>query len=48
MARKCSTFLDTNDVFPEITLKLVSGETINLPGSTDEGYTVVLFNRGYW
>ena len=48
MGRIGSTLLDANDVFPELNLQLVSGETLNLPGGTGEGYGVVLFYRGYW
>ena len=48
MARIGAEFLDTNDVFPDLELKLVSGETLKLPEGTGEGYGVVLFYRGYW
>lgn len=48
MGKMGSTFLDANDVFPEIDLTLVSGETLKLAGRKGEGYTVVLFYRGYW
>ena len=48
MGKMGSTFLDANDVFPEIDLVLVSGETLKLAGRTGEGYKVVLFYRGYW
>lgn len=40
--------LDTNDAFPEMDLKLVSGRTLRLPEATGEGYGVVLFYRGSW
>ena len=48
MAKIGAGFLDTNDVFPDLELKLVSGETLKLPEGTGEGYGVVLFYRGYW
>jgi peroxiredoxin len=48
MARTNSILLDKGDKFPEIEMKLVSGETVRLPGATGEGYGVVLFYRGYW
>ena len=48
MARIGSVILDTNDRFPELDLKLVSGETLKLPQATGEGYGVVLFYRGPW
>jgi len=48
MGRIGSELLDANDVFPELNLQLVSGETLKLPEGTGEGYGVVLFYRGYW
>jgi hypothetical protein len=48
MARIDSLILDTNDRFPNLELKLVSGETLKLPQGTGEGYGVVLFYRGHW
>ena len=47
MAKEGSV-LDTNDMFPEMELQLVSGETIRLPEATGEGYSVILFYRGVW
>jgi peroxiredoxin len=48
MARKSSALLDTNDLFPELELQLLSGETLQLPEATGEGYGIVLFYRGHW
>jgi hypothetical protein len=48
MGRIGSELLDANDVFPELNLQLVSGETLKLPEGTVEGYGLVLFYRGYW
>ena len=48
MARIGSSILDMNDRFPDLELKLVSGETLKLPQATGEGYVVVLFYRGHW
>lgn len=48
MGRIESALLDANDVFPELNLQMVSGETLKLPGGTGEGYGLVLFYRGYW
>lgn len=48
MAKESAVFLDTNDAFPEMDLKLVSGETLSLPEGTGEGYGIVLFYRGSW
>ena len=48
MAKIGAGFLDANEVFPDLELKLVSGETVKLPEGTGVGYRVVLFYRGYW
>ncbi len=48
MGRFDAKFLDANDVFPSLELKLISGETLSLPEGAGEGYGVVLFYRGYW
>ncbi len=48
MGREGSVILDANDMFPEIDLQLISGETIKLPAATGEGYGIVLFYRGSW
>ena len=48
MSRIGSRFLDANDVFPDLELQLVSGETLKLPKGIVNGYGVVLFYRGYW
>ena len=48
MSKVGLTFLDVNDVFPELDLKLVSGKTLSVPEGTGEGYGVILFYRGYW
>jgi peroxiredoxin len=43
-----STLLDTNDLFPEMTLQLINGETLRLPQGAGQGYGVIFFYRGYW
>jgi hypothetical protein len=48
MARDPSSFLDVNDMFPEMDLLLLSGETLALPRDFGEGYGVLLIYRGYW
>ena len=48
MARLDSNFLDTNDLFPEMELSLVSGELLRIPQELVEGYAVFLLYRGYW
>ncbi len=48
MARIGSVYLDANDLFPELNLQLVSGDTLSLPEGTGKGYGAVLFYRGHW
>ena len=48
MTRLDSTFLDTNDLFPEMELRLVSDELLRLPHELGDGYAVFLLYRGYW
>ena len=40
--------LNTGDVFPKLTLKLVDGSTLELPDGIDAKYKVILFYRGHW
>ena len=40
--------LDAGDSFPDITLNLVGGSTLNLPGDLKSNYSIVLFYRGHW
>ena len=40
--------LDAGDSFPEMTLNLVGGSTLNLPGDLKSNYSIVLFYRGHW
>jgi hypothetical protein len=48
MATCASKLLDTNDRFPEMDLKLLSGETLRIPDGLGNGYGVILLYRGYW
>jgi hypothetical protein len=48
MGRIGSALLDTNDMFPELSLQLVSGESLKIPEGTGVGYGVLLFYRGHW
>ncbi len=48
MAKLDSNFLDTNDLFPEMELRLVSGELLSIPQELGDGYAVFLLYRGYW
>jgi len=34
--------------FPDMTIKLVGGGTLDLPGGLDGKYKVILFYRGHW
>ena len=34
--------------FPDVTINLVSGGTMKLPGDLDTKYKIVLFYRGHW
>ena len=40
--------LNTGDAFPAMTIPLVSGGALQLPGGMDTKYRVVLFYRGHW
>ena len=40
--------LDTGDRFPELTLNLVDGGTLRVPGEPDAKYKLILFYRGHW
>jgi len=46
-ARIGSAFLDTDDMFPQLELQLISGEKLKLPKDIGEGYGVVLIYRGH-
>ena len=40
--------LDAGDSFPAMTVKLVDGRALELPGGIDAKYRIVLFYRGHW
>ena len=40
--------LNAGDVFPKLTLDLVDGGKLALPGGLDARYEVILFYRGHW
>ena len=40
--------LGIGDTFPDLTINLVSGGQMALPGGLDGKYRVVLFYRGHW
>jgi len=48
MARFNSAFLETNDLFPEMELQLVSREMLPVPQGLGDGYGVFLLYRGHW
>jgi len=40
--------LGAGDAFPAMTLDLVDGGKLELPGGLDARYKVILFYRGHW
>jgi hypothetical protein len=40
--------LNSGDPFPNMTLDLVDGGRLELPGGLDARYKVILFYRGHW
>ena len=40
--------LEIGSAFPSLTLKLVSGGTLDLPTGLGDNYKIVLFYRGHW
>ena len=40
--------LGIGDSFPDMTINLVGGGTLDLPGGLDTKYKVILFYRGHW
>ena len=40
--------LGIGDTFPDMTLGLVGGGSMDLPGGLDTKYKVILFYRGHW
>ncbi len=48
MPKKGSKFLDTNDEFPVLNLKLIDGQEISYPENKSESYSVIFFYRGSW
>jgi hypothetical protein len=40
--------LNAGDAFPAMTLDLVDGGKLELPGGLDARYQVILFYRGHW
>jgi hypothetical protein len=48
MAKEGLASLDTNDVFPKLDFKLVSGERLSIPEGLGEGYGILIFYRGSW
>ena len=48
MGKADSYFLDVNDVFPDLNLEFINGETISVPRELGGGYGIMLIYRGYW
>ena len=40
--------LTTGYDFPNLTLNLTDGSTLELPGDIDTNFAIVLFYRGHW
>ncbi|MEK9683386.1 MAG: hypothetical protein VW226_02460 [Rhodospirillaceae bacterium] len=40
--------LGIGNQFPDITLKLVGGKSLNIPQGMDGKYKIILFYRGHW
>jgi len=40
--------LTTGDQFPDMTLNIAGGGTINLPTDLETPKTILLFYRGFW
>ena len=40
--------LNTGDMFPQLSLDLVDGSKLDLPGGMGGRYNVILFYRGHW
>ena len=40
--------LGIGDTFPNMTLNLVGGTSLDLPGGLNAKYKVILFYRGHW
>lgn len=40
--------LDTGDAFPTMSLNLVGGDTVTVPGDLRSNYAILLFYRGHW
>lgn len=40
--------LGIGDTFPDLTLDLVDGSSMDLPGGLDAKYRIILFYRGHW
>jgi hypothetical protein len=40
--------LNLMDTFPDVSLNLTGGGTLNLPGDIETPYAIALFYRGHW
>ena len=40
--------LGIGDTFPQLSIELVDGGTLDLPEGLDAKYKVILFYRGHW
>ncbi len=40
--------LNPGELFPNLTLSLLNGDSLNLPQDLDSPMTIALFYRGHW
>ena len=40
--------LDSGDLFPDLNVNIVGGNTFNLKENLDAKYNIILLYRGYW
>ena len=45
---KVAEKLVSRDVFPSLSLKIVGGAALHLPGDLNTPLTILLFYRGHW
>ncbi len=48
MAQAGMKILDSGDAFPEMTLNLAGGGTLDLPGGAKGQWTILIVYRGDW
>ena len=48
MAQTKTPKLDVGDPFPAMSISLIDGSTLELPGGLNEDFTILLGYRGKW